>query len=149
MVYFYSFILCLGFLFSPSSLANPAVALFYGEKAPLAELKAFDIAVIEPDHGYDPVRYRTPDSELFAYLAVAEVQPSRSYFKDIPSHWKMARNSDWGSVVLDQPPAEWLDFFADKVVGPLWAKATSISNLCSGGWASLLGSPTNLDRPGN
>jgi len=104
MVYFYSFILCLGFLFSPSSLANPAVALFYGEKAPLAELKAFDIAVIEPDHGYDPVRYRTPDSELFAYLAVAEVQPSRSYFKDIPSHWKMARNSDWGSVVLDQPP---------------------------------------------
>jgi len=149
MVYFYSFILCLGFLFSPSGLANPAVALFYGEKAPLAELKAFDIAVIEPDHGYDPVRYRTPDSELFAYLAVAEVQPSRSYFKDIPSHWKMARNSDWGSVVLDQPPAEWLDFFADKVVGPLWAKATSISNLCSGGWASLLGSPTNLDRQGD
>lgn len=122
MAYLRIFFIYLGVLFSPLSLADPAVALFYGEKAPLAELKAFDIAVIEPNHGYDPVRYRTPDSELFAYVAVAEVQPSRTYFKEIPTHWKMARNGDWGSVVLDQTPAEWPDFFADKVVGPLWQK---------------------------
>ena len=42
--------------------------------------------------------------------------------KQIPARWKMARNGDWGSVVLDQTPAEWPDFFADKVVGPLWQK---------------------------
>lgn len=120
MVFLRSAIFIFGFLFSILGIAAPAVALFYGEKAPLAELKAFDIAVVEPDHGYNPLRYRTPDSELFAYVAVAEVQPSRPYFKEIPAAWKMARNGDWGSVVLDQTPAEWPKFFADKVVGPLW-----------------------------
>jgi polysaccharide biosynthesis protein PelA len=109
-----------GLLFGAPGFADPAVALFYGEKAPLAELKAFDIVVVEPDHGYDPLRYHTPDSELFAYVAVAEVQPSRPYFKEIPAAWKMARNNDWGSDVLNQTPAEWPDFFADKIVGPLW-----------------------------
>lgn len=114
------FLLIFGFFYNPFCYASPAVALFYAANAPLAELKAFDIAVVEPDHGYDPVRYRTPDSELFAYVAVAEVQPSRAYFKKIPSQWQMARNGHWGSVVLDQTPAEWPDFFAEKVVGPLW-----------------------------
>lgn len=113
---------CFGLWFGAPCFADPAVALFYGEKAPLAELKAFDIAVVEPDHGYDPVRYRTADSELFAYVAVAEVQPSRPYSKEIPAAWKMARNGDWGSVVLSQTPAEWPDFFADKIVEPLWKR---------------------------
>lgn len=122
MVFLRSIIFIFGLLLSLSGIAAPAVAFFYGEKAPLAELKAFEIVVVEPDHGYDPLRYRTPDSELFAYVAVAEVQPSRPYYQDIPAAWKMARNGDWDSVVLDQTPAEWPDFFADKVVGPLWQK---------------------------
>ncbi|PKO94757.1 MAG: hypothetical protein CVU16_01245 [Betaproteobacteria bacterium HGW-Betaproteobacteria-10] len=120
MVFLRSILFSFGLLLSALAIANPAVALFYGEKAPLAELKAFDIAVVEPDHGYDPLRYRTPESELFAYVAVAEVEPSRPYYQDIPAAWKMARNDDWRSVVLDQTPAEWPDFFANKVVGPLW-----------------------------
>ena len=90
MARFRLFLLIFGFSLSPLCFANPAVAVFYAEQAPLAELKAFDIAVVEPDHGYDPIRYRTPDSELFAYVAVAEVQPDRSYFKDIPPTWKLA-----------------------------------------------------------
>ena len=107
---------------APSTKALPAVALHYGNRIALAEFRTFDIVVVEPDHGYDPVQHRTSNSELYAYVSVAEVQPSRPYFADIPSAWKMARNGDWDSVVLDQTPEAWPEFFASKVVGPLWDK---------------------------
>ena len=104
--------------------AQPAVAVYYGSRASLSELSLYDIAVIEPGHGYDPVKFRqqAPGSELYAYASVAEVQPGRDYFGKIPPQWKLARNGAWQSVVLDQTPAQWPAFFADEVIAPLWAK---------------------------
>ncbi len=101
-------------------LAQPSVALHYGKAPPLDALRIFDIVVVEPDHGIDPRRDARPGSALYAYVSVAEVQPSRAYFKAIPEPWKLARNGDWASVVIDQTPADWPAFFADRVVGPLW-----------------------------
>lgn len=100
--------------------ASPAVALHYGPAAPLSELKVFDIVVVEPGHGYDPKAFAKTGSALYAYVSVAEVQSSRPYFGDIPAAWKMARNGAWNSEVVDQTPAEWPQFFADRVVAPLW-----------------------------
>jgi len=102
--------------------AAPAVALHYGQNAPLSELKVFDIVVVEPGHGQDPVAYRKSGSELYGYVSVAEVQASRPYYQDIPAAWKLARNGAWNSEVIDQTPAGWPEFFATRVVGPLWEK---------------------------
>ena len=117
-----SFLLCVAVLAMPAwAQSAPAVALHYGVSAPLADLKVFDIAVIEPGHGQDPVRYRnTTGSELYAYVSVAEVQSTRPYYKDIPPEWKLARNGAWNSEVIDQTPAAWPEFFATRVVAPLW-----------------------------
>ena len=116
---FFCFSLCVAL----GSQAEPAVALHYGVSAPLADLKVFDISVVEPDHGQDPVRYRdTTGSELYAYVSVTEVQATRPYYQDIPAAWKLARNGAWNSEVIDQTPAEWPEFFATRVVGPLWDK---------------------------
>lgn len=82
-----------------------AIALHYGHNAPLEDLKVFDIAVVEADHGYDPIAQRAKGSELYAYASVAEVQTTRSYFKDIPVAWQMARNGHWNSIVIDQTPS--------------------------------------------
>lgn len=116
------FSLLAGLLLSPLGLAAPAVALYYGNSYPLDHFRAFDIVVVDPDHGHHPDKYRRPTSQLYAYVAVAEAHPGRSYFPNIPEAWKMARNTDWGSVVIDQTPAEWPAFFAEKIVAPLWAK---------------------------
>lgn len=97
-----------------------AVALYYGSSIPLEEFRAFDIVVIEPDHGFDPKRFRSKERELYAYASVAEAHAHRPYFKDIPAAWKLATNTDWGSEVIDQTPAEWPDFFAERVIRPLW-----------------------------
>jgi hypothetical protein len=85
----------------------PSIARHYGKQAPLASLKAFDIAVVEPDHGFDPIAYRVgkadgAGSELFAYVSVGEVHPSRGYASRIPAAWHIGRNTDWQSVVIDQ-----------------------------------------------
>lgn len=112
----------LGLWWAVPAQAAPAVALHYGVAAPLSDLKVFDIVVVEPDHGYDPVSHRRSGSELYAYVSVAEVQPSRSYYPEIPAAWKLARNGAWQSEVLDQTPAAWPEFFASRVVAPLWAR---------------------------
>ena len=104
------------------SQAAPAVALYYGDATPLKEFRAFDIVVVEPDHGHDPRRDGRPDSQLYAYVSVAEVQASRGYHKDIPTAWKIARNATWNADVVDQAAAGWPEFFAERVVGPLWEK---------------------------
>lgn len=102
--------------------ATPSVALFYGDRLKALEFRIFDIVVVEPDHGHDPARFQRSGSALYAYASVAEVQSSRPYFKDIPKSWLLARNGDWDSEVVDQTPAAWPDFFAERVIAPLWAK---------------------------
>ncbi|MGP1683783.1 MAG: endo alpha-1,4 polygalactosaminidase, partial [Giesbergeria sp.] len=102
-----------------ASQATPAVALYYGHTTPLKDFRAFDIVVVEPDHGKNP---SLPGTDLYAYVSVAEVQASRSYYADIPAQWKLARNGHWNSDILDQTPPEWPDFFASRVIAPLWER---------------------------
>lgn len=113
-------------LWAPLALAAApasAVALFYGANPPLDELKAFDVTVVDPDHdGLDPQAFRRAHSELFAYVSVGEVQPSRHYFAALPKDWLRGSNSAWGSTLIDQSAAGWPQFFADQVIAPLWAK---------------------------
>ncbi|HZX33326.1 MAG TPA: bifunctional glycoside hydrolase 114/ polysaccharide deacetylase family protein [Rhodocyclaceae bacterium] len=102
--------------------AAPSVAIFYGSNAPLDELKAFDIAIVEPGHNDHPERYRRPYSELYAYVSVGEAHPTRPYFKDIPAAAKLTENKVWGSVVIDLSHPAWPEFFANRIVAPLWEK---------------------------
>ncbi|MBS1143159.1 MAG: putative signal peptide protein [Proteobacteria bacterium] len=122
MAWFRLLFVFFGIILSPPGNCEVAIALYYGKSLPLTEFRAFDIVVVDPDHGHDPQRYQRPHSQLYAYAAVAEAHPGRAYFKDIPEAWKMARNMDWGSVVIDQTPADWPTFFADRVIAPLWHK---------------------------
>lgn len=99
-----------------------AIALHYGASPVPIEMNTFDLVVVEPDHRTDAIVASPNGPKLFAYVSVAEVQSSRAYYPDIPAAWKLARNGDWNSDVLDQTPAAWPDFFADRVVGPLWKR---------------------------
>lgn len=109
-------------LFATSARTAPSVALHYGTDIPIEDLRIFDILVVEPDHGHRPEVLRQTGTEPFAYVSVAEVQASRPYYKDIPAQWKMARNGEWNAEVIDQTPADWPNFFAERVIGPLWQK---------------------------
>ncbi|MDD3354309.1 endo alpha-1,4 polygalactosaminidase, partial [Zoogloea sp.] len=109
----------------------PSVALIYAKDAPLDELKAFDIAVVDPDHGFDPASYRAVQrteagadaaSELFAYVSLGEVHPSRAWASRVPAGWRLGENTAWSSHLIDQARPEWTEFFTETVVAPLWAR---------------------------
>lgn len=112
---------CLLLAFSARA-GTPAAALYYGHDIPLSEFRAFDLVVVDPDHKTHQADALAPTTQVYAYVSVTEVQPSRAYHPDIPANWKLARNQDWQSEVIDQSVAAWPDFFANRVVAPLWER---------------------------
>lgn len=119
----FSFILLyLALLLPCTASPAPAVALYYGPITPLDELAAFDIAVVDPDHGARPNDFRAPGRELYAYVAIGEVYPTRAYFSAIPPDAFLAENADWGSRIIDLARPDWPAFVAERIVAPLWER---------------------------
>lgn len=104
--------------------APTSVAFYYGPQPPLADLQAFDAAVVEPEYVSNPAsRTRAAADgphELFAYVALGEVQASRPYYKQLPAGALRGDNAAWGSRVIDQAAPGWRDFFLDTIIAPLW-----------------------------
>lgn len=88
----------------------------------MAQLRAFDAVVVEPDHGFDPSRARTPATQWFAYVSVGEVAPGRRWYQALPKAWLAGSNAAWASRVIDQSQPQWPDFYVDHVIAPLWDK---------------------------
>lgn len=66
---------------------GPAIAFYYGADIPVDDLRAFDWAVLDPDHALrldrDIASALGPQTTAVAYLSLGEVNPSRSYASDI------------------------------------------------------------------
>ena len=116
-----SFIALLCLAYALSSQAAPAVAFFYGASPPVDELAAFDAVVLEPRHSPQgpPLRAGT---QWFAYVSVGEITPGQPWFDDVPQGWRVGMNPAFGSAVVDQAQPEWPEFFAERVVRPLWER---------------------------
>jgi len=106
----------------PTKTVQPSFALYYGNDPPVELLSAYDIAVIEPDSGFDPRLHALAQTTWLAYASVGEVQPSRSYYTALPKAWLAGSNEAWASRVVDQSQPGWPAFFVDHVIAPLWEK---------------------------
>jgi polysaccharide biosynthesis protein PelA len=108
----------------PTATGEPySIAWHYGAKPPLDALRIFNRVVVEPDHGMDPRAYAFKNkgaSELYAYLAIGEVQSTRRYFKAMPASMVRGENKEWASLVIDQTHPDWPTFFVDQIVTPQW-----------------------------
>jgi len=102
----------------------PALAFFYGPQPPWAELQAFDLVVVDPDHvpRPDAVGLALPHTRLAAYVALGEVQPTRAYAAALPQGWLVGDNAAWGSRLVDQSQPDWPGFVADQIIQPLWQR---------------------------
>jgi len=107
---------------SQSQPSLTSAAFFYGAQVPWSELRAFDLAVIEPDHLPAGPLPELGSTRLAAYVSVGEVQPSRDYASRIPAAWLRGENTAWGSRLVDQSQPGWPAFFADQVIAPLWQR---------------------------
>lgn len=100
---------------------RPAVALHYGARPPIDELRAFDWVVLEPQHVADVARLPS-GTQWFAYTSVGEIDPRRPYAAAVPPAWLRGDNSAWGSRLVDHTAAGWAEFFASRVIAPRWAQ---------------------------
>ena len=112
--------------FAAAEKSPTSIAFYYGANPPLADLQAFDIAVVEPDFVPDPkIHARAIENgthNLFAYVSLGEVQPSRPYYRGLPEGSVRNDNAAWGSKVIDQTAPGWRDYFIERIFAPLWAQ---------------------------
>ncbi|MET1489688.1 bifunctional glycoside hydrolase 114/ polysaccharide deacetylase family protein [Uliginosibacterium paludis] len=106
----------------PAQAALQSVGFYYGADTRLQEFHAFDVTVVDPDHGFDPELWRRGSGELYAYVSVGEVHPSRSWAGEIPQSWKLGRNEAWASTVMDQRNPAWREFALTRIFAPLWQR---------------------------
>jgi hypothetical protein len=105
---------------APAAPLQPAVALHYGAAPPIDELRVFDLVVLEPEHVPDPRRLPSGTTEWFAYASVGEIEPRRAYAREVPAAWLRGENPAWKTRLVDHSASGWPQFFAERVIAPLW-----------------------------
>src|SRR5690606_27854760 len=117
--------LCLGS--ACVSAADPlrSVVFYYGDAENIPELRAFQLAVVEPTSGFSPAKVQpapqaASSTDWFAYVSVSEVTPYLDYYFDIPSSWRIGVNDAWQADIVDTRITEWPDFLVQNVISPLW-----------------------------
>ncbi len=99
-----------------------SIAFYYGKELPLDDLSRFDLAVVEPDTGFEPIQAQGSKTRWVAYVSVGEVNTSRPYYDALPQSWIVGHNVDWQSEIIDQTAVGWPEFFVDYVIAPLWQR---------------------------
>uniref|UniRef100_A0A914XV77 Glycoside-hydrolase family GH114 TIM-barrel domain-containing protein n=1 Tax=Plectus sambesii TaxID=2011161 RepID=A0A914XV77_9BILA len=98
-----------------------SVAWYYGDTVPVQQLSKFEVAVVDPSSNLNPATV-TGATKYFAYVSLGEVTSDLPYYRDVPKSWIVAGNDVWGSEVINISVPAYADFFATKVVGPLWTR---------------------------
>ncbi len=112
--------LLLGFACGVASAQGISPAFYYGPMPFPQALRVFNTWIVEPDQIQDARAIAQHQDKIFAYAALGEVLPSRSYFKKMPEAWLKGKNVVWGSRVIDQNALGWPAFFVDEIITPLW-----------------------------
>jgi len=102
--------------------ARKSTAVYYGPNLPTDVLSQYSRIIVEADnvkkHELDELRANGGD--VFAYLSVGEVSPTRKWFDQIQPSWVLGDNRVWDSKVMDLNSAGWQKFMMESIVDPLW-----------------------------
>ncbi len=99
-----------------------STAVFYGANLPTAILSQYSRIIVEPDNVKEKElqELRANKSNVFAYVSIGEINPSRKWFKKIKPAWVLGDNKIWDSKVMDLSSTGWQDFLLDDIITPLW-----------------------------
>lgn len=100
--------------------ANPSTAFFYGRPAPVDLLSHFKQVVVEPENMDNLDQLKAMGTEVFAYISVGEINPSRSWYSEIPQSWFLGNNEGWGSSIVDLTQQGWHDYLINNYMTRLW-----------------------------
>ncbi|MBX3709405.1 MAG: endo alpha-1,4 polygalactosaminidase [Gammaproteobacteria bacterium] len=105
-------------LFAPPANAISKVAFYYGQRPPIADLRWFDVVVVDPNSKFDPKSYNTDESSAFAYLSLGEIPKEK--ISTIPKSWVIGKNAIWQSSIIDASNPDWQKYVVEDLAAKLW-----------------------------
>ncbi len=99
----------------------PSVAFYYGDHPDMNRLQRFDWVVLQPQTA-KANRFQRPDTTLFTYISLGEVDKGTAAYAQLPSQCRIGQNKAWGSVIVDQSDPLCRRFYLHKIVRPLLKK---------------------------
>lgn len=101
---------------------SKSTAIFYGANLPTNILSQYSRIIVESDNvkPKELLALRANKSDVFAYVSIGEINPSRKWFKKIKPAWVLGDNKIWDSKVMDLASIGWQDFLIDSIITPLW-----------------------------
>lgn len=102
--------------------ARKSTAVYYGPNLPTDVLSQYSRIIVEADNvkEHELNELRDNGGDVFAYLSVGEVSPTRKWFDQIQPSWVLGDNRVWDSKVMDLKSAGWQKFMIESIVDPLW-----------------------------
>lgn len=80
-----------------------STAVYYGPDLPTDILAQYSRIIVEADNvkPHELQALRAKGGDVFAYLSVGEVSPTRKWFNQIQPTWVLGDNRIWDSKVMD------------------------------------------------
>ena len=103
-------------------IAESSTAFFYGRPMPEDLLAHFRQVVVEPDNIDNIETLSAKGSEIFAYISIGEINPTRTWYSEIPQRWFFGHNKEWGSSIIDLTQQGWHDYLVNTHLARLWNK---------------------------
>lgn len=102
--------------------ARKSTAVYYGPDLPTDILAQYSRIIVEADNvkPHELQALRAKGGDVFAYLSVGEVSPTRKWFNQIQPAWVLGDNRIWDSKVMDLNAPGWQQFVMETIVDPLW-----------------------------
>jgi len=105
-----------------TSASEKNIAVYYASKPPVELLSKFERVIVEADNikPTELALIRKEGANVFAYVSIGEVSPTRTWYSKIQKDWILGKNVAWDSDVMDLNNPEWQDFLLNEVITPLW-----------------------------
>jgi len=102
--------------------SRKSIAVFYGSNLPTDILSQYSRIIVEADNvkPQELDALQANGSDVFAYLSIGEVSPTRKWFGEIQQKWVLGDNRVWDSKVMDLNSLGWQNFLIKTIVDPLW-----------------------------
>ena len=107
--------------------ARKSTAVFYGPNLPTDVLSQYSRIIVEADNvkQHELKELRAHGGDVFAYLSIGEVSPTRKWFDKINQKWVLGDNRIWDSKVMDLSSPGWQQFVIEDIIDPLWQSGYS------------------------
>ncbi len=102
---------------------NISVGFIY-KQPPEEAFYLYDWLVVDPDNfSFEKLNekfyIKNKKSKLFAYVSIGEIEPYRSYYKDIKKEWILGENKDWKTYIADLRNKGYMEFLINNVMSKL------------------------------